>query len=325
MIRWLATLLLLLADSPALADELRPGYIDFAEVEPGTWQLVWKAPVKGGLTRNTRVALPSNCEPSGEPTREFSGPFVIARLTARCTGSLEGKQIGIAGLAASRIDTVVRVAPLAEPVQTLRLSAAEPLASIASALSRWQVAQVYTIIGIEHIVFGLDHLLFVVALVILLNGTWFIIRAVTAFTVAHSITLAGSTLGLLDLPQDPVEIVIALSIVFLAVEIAKRVPSHPRLSERSPWVIAFIFGLLHGFGFAGALREIGLPAGEVSTALFTFNIGVEIGQLAIVLVTVAIFAATRRLLPNFEKNLIRATTLCIGSIASFWLIERLVT
>jgi hydrogenase/urease accessory protein HupE len=325
MIRWLASLLLLLASSPALADELRAGYIDFAELEPGKWLLVWKAPFNGDLTRKTRLALPTNCQPSAEPTREISGPFVIARLTALCTGSLEGKRIGIAGLTASRIDTVVRVAPLAEPVQTLRLSAAEPLALIASAPSRWQVARAYTIIGVEHIVFGWDHLLFVVALVILLNGTWVIIKTVTAFTVAHSITLAGSTLGMVDLPQEPVEIVIALSIVFLAVEIAKRVPGHPRLSERSPWVIAFIFGLLHGFGFAGALREIGLPAGEVPTALFTFNIGVELGQIVIVLVTVAIFATTRRFLPNLDKNLVRTTTLCIGSIGSFWLIERMLT
>ena len=142
---------------------------------------------------------------------------------------------------------------------------------------------------------GYDHLLFVVALVLLLSGFWTVVKAVTAFTVAHSLTLVGTTLGLIGLPQQPVESVIALSILFLAVEVAKRKPDEPRLSERAPWIVAFAFGLLHGFGFAGALKEIGLPESDVPTALLTFNLGVEAGQLAIV-------AATARLLSRSCAN-----------------------
>ena len=163
---------------------------------------------------------------------------------------------------------------------------------------------------------------FVVALVLLLSGFWTIAKAVTAFTVAHSITLVGTTLGLLGLPQRPVEAIIALSIVFLAVEIVKKREGVPRLSERVPWVVAFLFGLLHGFGFAGALKEIGLPESDVPTALLTFNLGVEAGQLIIVAATIAIVAALRHLRPQAERPAILAATYGIGAVASLWLLER---
>jgi hypothetical protein len=166
--------------------------------------------------------------------------------------------------------------------------------------------------------------LFVVALVLLLNGWMTIVKAVTAFTVAHSITLVGTTLGVFGLPQAPVEAVIALSIMFLAVEVIKKQPGEPRLSERAPWVVAFLFGLLHGFGFAGALKEIGLPEGDVPTALLTFNLGVEAGQLLIVLATLAVTHIIARWLPSLHRPVIAATTYAIGSIAAFWFVERII-
>jgi hydrogenase/urease accessory protein HupE len=184
------------------------------------------------------------------------------------------------------------------------------------------VARTYLEIGVQHILFGYDHLLFVVALVLLLRGAWTVAKAVTAFTIAHSITLIGTTLGVLGLPQRPVEAVIALSIMFLAVEIAKQTPGAPRLSERIPWVVAFGFGLLHGFGFAGALQEIGLPETDVPTALATFNIGVELGQLLIVFATLGILAALRRAKDPWPAHAKRAATYAIGITASFWFLER---
>jgi hydrogenase/urease accessory protein HupE len=225
-------------------------------------------------------------------------------------------------MATSQTDILVRIAPLNRPVQALRLTAAAPKVVIARKPARFQVAQTYLVSGIEHILSGYDHLLFVVALVLLLNGLWTIFKAVTAFTLAHSITLIGTTLGLMGLPQRPVESVIALSIVFLAVEIAKRQPGQPRLAERAPWVVAFLFGLLHGFGFAGALKEVGLPEGEVPTALLTFNLGVEIGQVVIVAVTLALLAALRRWAPILLEPAIKLATWATGIIASFWFIER---
>jgi hydrogenase/urease accessory protein HupE len=150
-----------------------------------------------------------------------------------------------------------------------------------------------------------------------------VIAAATAFTLAHSITLAGTTLGLFGLPQAPVEASIALSIVFLAVEIVKARPGEPRLSERLPWVIAFLFGLLHGFGFAGALREIGLPETDVPVALLTFNLGVEAGQLLIIAATIASLAALAQFAPKARRPVVIVSTYLIGALASFWFIERI--
>jgi hydrogenase/urease accessory protein HupE len=225
---------------------------------------------------------------------------------------------------ASQTDILVRVAPLGRPVQALRLTAAEPNATIAAKPGRLQVARTYFIIGVEHIVFGYDHLLFVVCLVLLLNGLWTIAKAVTAFTVAHSVTLIGTTMGLMGLPQAPVEAVIALSIMFLAVEILKKDPERPRLSERLPWLVALVFGLLHGFGFAGALREVGLPESDVPTALLTFNLGVEAGQLLIVFVAVAAVAALRRFASNATQPVLKFATYAIGITSGFWFIERII-
>ncbi len=188
---------------------------------------------------------------------------------------------------------------------------------------RWQVAQTYLVLGIEHILTGYDHLLFVVSLVLLLGQLWVVVRAATAFTLAHSITLIGSSLGLIGLAQAPVEALIALSIMFLAVEIVKQREGSPRLSERIPWVVAFLFGLLHGFGFAGALREIGLPETDVPMALLTFNLGVELGQLAIIAACLAIIAALRRMAPRLLRPATLAATYGIGITASFWFLQRL--
>jgi hydrogenase/urease accessory protein HupE len=187
---------------------------------------------------------------------------------------------------------------------------------------RWQVARTYFVIGVDHIVYGFDHLLFVIALVLLLQSGWPVVKAATAFTLAHSITLIGTTMGLFGLPQAPVEATIALSIVFLAVEIVKAKPGEPRLSERLPWLVAFLFGLLHGFGFAGALREIGLPETDVPIALLTFNLGVEAGQLFVVALAMLIIAALRRFAPRALRPAVLASTYAIGTIASFWFIER---
>ena len=171
---------------------------------------------------------------------------------------------------------------------------------------------------------GFDHLFFVLALVLLLKGGWLVAKTVTAFTLAHSLTLAGSTLGLLSLPSQPVEAVIALSIIFLAVEVVKSRPEDIRLSERFPWVVAFLFGLLHGFGFAGALAEIGLPQGDVPLALLTFNLGVEIGQLVIVAVALAILHGLRQFRSRCVHPAKTALSYGIGMIATYWFIERMV-
>jgi hydrogenase/urease accessory protein HupE len=329
MIRWpwftLLPIALLLFTMPVKADELRPGYLEFTQRTAQDWRLVWKAPMKGGITPATTPVLPNGCSQVGTVDRAVVSQSVVSTSQWRCTQPVAGQIIGLANMNSSQTDVLVRVAPLDQPVQALRLTAAGPRSEIKARPDGWQVARTYFVVGIEHIVFGYDHLLFVVALVLLLRGGWTVVKAVTAFTVAHSITLVSTTLGLWGLPQRPVESVIALSIIFLAVEIAKQVPGTTRLSERVPWVVAFLFGLLHGFGFAGALKEIGLPEDDVPTALLTFNLGVEIGQLAIVIATLALLMTGQRLAPWFVRPAVRAATFGIGITASFWFIERTFT
>ncbi|MFM7028100.1 MAG: HupE/UreJ family protein [Chakrabartia sp.] len=321
MRHFLALLLFLFAAAPACADELRPGYLDLTEIRPLHWRMTWKGPLKSGLASRATPVLPEGCTAS-PPSRELDEVALRVVWTLSCRAPLAGKEIRLQGLDRTVADALLRIAPLGEPVQTARLTPDRPGFVVAAKASRWDVAKTYLIIGVEHILFGFDHLFFVVALVLLLRRGGTILKAVTAFTLAHSLTLIGTTLGFLGLPQRPVESVIALSIMFLAVEIVKARPEAPRLSQRIPWVVAFLFGLLHGFGFAGALKEIGLPQGEVPMALLTFNLGVEAGQVVIVLATMAALALIERLSSRALRPAIMVATYAIGIIASYWFIER---
>jgi hydrogenase/urease accessory protein HupE len=306
---------------PARADELRPGYLELTQRSASEWRMVWKAPIKGGLASNAAPLLPKYCLSTRANHAVVNGA-VIAISYVKCSADLAGQQIGLTGLDATFTDALVRIAPLDRPVQAARLTADAPTAEIAVKAETAQVAKTYFILGVEHILAGFDHFLFVLSLVLLITGGWQIAKAVTAFTIAHSITLIATSLHLLSVPRQPVEICIALSIVFLAVEIVKSRPGTPRLSERIPWLVTFAFGLLHGFGFAGALAEIGLPEGEVPMALLTFNLGVEAGQLLIVGAGLILLALIRRF-AVVQLALVRSTMgYAIGSVAAFWLIER---
>lgn len=315
-------LLLTALSTPALADEMRPGYLDFTQESETGWRLVWKAPAGNGIAPGARPVVPAGCT-MGEPLRMPAARAMVTRWPVECTSTVIGQQIGLANFEASLVDVLVRIAPLDRSVQALRITAAEPLVVIAERPGRWQVAGTYLTIGIEHILFGFDHLLFVLALVLLLKGGWTIAKTVTAFTIAHSITLVGVTMGFFGLAQRPVEAVIALSILFLAVEIVKSREGEPRrLSERIPWLVAFLFGLLHGFGFAGALAEIGLPEGETPMALVAFNLGVEFGQLAIVFSALGILALINRFAGSVTAPAKRFAAYGIGITAGYWFIER---
>ncbi|WP_417620898.1 HupE/UreJ family protein [Parasphingorhabdus sp.] len=324
---WRAALWILLGlvlwPTNARADELRPAYIEMTEQTPGQWSLLWKASANSRLGRSGVIKIPDNCVIEGERQREFAGSNILTRLALQCNGSLQGQTIGLKGLALSSTDALVRIAPMDSAMQTLRLTPDQPSAILATPSVISNVAATYTILGIEHILLGFDHLFFVLALVLLLKGGWLVAKTVTAFTVAHSLTLIGTTLGWLSLPSQPVEAVIALSIVFLAVEVVKARPDDLRLSERFPWIVAFLFGLLHGFGFAGALAEIGLPEGDVPLALLTFNLGVEIGQLTIVAIALAILHGLRQFKLSWVRPTKTATAYGIGIIATYWFIERM--
>ncbi len=318
----------LISVSPASADELRPAYVEFTQQSESDWHLLWKASERSRLGRSGEVILPGNCTQIGETEKRFAATNIITTRSIKCTGSIAGEIVGLKGLELSTTDALVRIAPIGEETQTLRLTPKASVATIAQKDAIANVAWTYTVIGIEHIILGFDHLLFVLALVLLLKGGWLVAKTVTAFTIAHSITLIGSTLGYISLPSQPVEAIIALSIIFLAVEIVKAQRDHdthgPRLSERFPWIVAFLFGLLHGFGFAGALAEIGLPQDDIPMALLTFNLGVEIGQLLIVAIAFALLALIRRFQQPWLQPTKTATSYAIGIIATYWFIERMI-
>jgi len=326
--RWLAALLLALSAlavaAPASADELRPGYLEFTETAPGEWRLAWKEPFTAPpLEMPPPPNLPTNCHILGEIDQGAAGMAIVGTAQARCDGSVRGGAVGMPGLI-GQSDMLVRVAPLGDPVQALRLTAAEPRATIPVQPGRLQVLKSYFVIGVEHILMGWDHLLFVIALVLLLRRWKPVVFSATAFTVAHSITLAGASLGLLGMPQRPVEALIALSIVFLAIEIVRLRKGKESWTLRFPWAIAFAFGLLHGFGFAGALASIGLPEGEIATALLAFNLGVEAGQLLVVAATLMLLAVLDRLARPAMATALRAAAYGIGITGSYWLIDRVI-
>lgn len=313
---------LTIASAAANADTLRPGYLELTQRSSQHWQVTWKAPLLGGLASRAEPEIPAFCRIDAQSSRLQDASLVTTGVMT-CDQPLMGADVGIAGMEASFTDALLRIAPLGSPVQVERLTADRAIVTVAAAPNRWQVAGTYLLLGIEHILAGYDHLLFVVALVLLLMRGLAVVKAATAFTVAHSITLAGTTLGFLGLAQAPVEALIALSIIFLAVEIAKQGPGRPRLTERAGWILAFLFGLLHGFGFAGALREIGVPDGDVAIALLTFNLGVETGQLLIIAVCLLTISACRKLAPNVLRPAVVTASYVIGTIAAFWFFERI--
>ncbi len=319
---WTAMIAALALAGSAKADELRPGYLEITQQDARHWHVTLKAPIKGGLAANATPAMPADCT-AEPPVRRLEEGSLHSDWRYDCAEPLVGAKVGLSGLDRTVTDALVRIAPLGRPVQAARLTSAAPMAEVVARAGSAQVAGTYFRLGVEHILSGYDHLLFVLSLVLLLGGGWVVARTVTAFTIAHSITLAGATLGFLGVSQRPVEICIALSIVFLAVEVAKRDPARPRLAERIPWVVAFLFGLLHGFGFAGALAEIGMPEGEVPVALLTFNLGVEAGQLAVVAAALAVLAVIGLASVHGLAVFRRAAAYPIGSIAAFWMIARM--
>ncbi len=321
----IAKALLLLAafvwSSATWADDLRPGYLEVRETAPHHYAINWKAPARIAKVVPT---FPSDCRAAGEPQRSFDKAALLTRWDIVCARSLAEREIRLAGLENTQGDALLRYRSVSGATQAARLTAATPAATIAVKPARAPVAQTYFATGVEHILTGYDHLLFVLCLVLLLNGAWRVAATVTAFTIAHSLTLIATTFELISVPRAPVEAVIALSIIFLAVEIVKRDAENPRLSERIPWAIAFLFGLLHGFGFAGALADIGLPQGEVPTALLAFNLGVEAGQLMIVAGAMVALALLNRANAAWLRPFQTASSYAIGSIAAMWFIERMI-
>ena len=323
----LVAVALLFDAAPARADEFKPGYLQLTQLDHQTYDVLWKIPaIDESTTLKVKPQFPDGTEALTEVRSTFSGGVTVLRWRIRVPDGLDGKAIRFSQLSETRIDVLARLVRLDGTVQLERILPVNPTFVGKASPGPLEVVTTYTVLGFEHILSGFDHLVFVLALVLLVQGTRRLLVTITAFTAAHSLTLAGATLGWVHVPGPPVEASIALSIVFVASEIVHARQGRYSVTQHYPWVVAFTFGLLHGFGFAGALAEVGLPQSSIPIALLFFNVGVEIGQLVFVGAALAVMAvgwrAGQRLRFPQPAWLWRIGPYAIGALASFWLVER---
>jgi hydrogenase/urease accessory protein HupE len=306
------------------AHEVRPGLLELRETAPGTYSLLWKKPAGGETEIQLAPRIPEGCKmSSSDPQLPTPGAFVM-RGVLRCEGGIQGKKLAIAGLDSTVTDVIVRVEMLDGRKSTRILRPSQPWVEVAATQTKVAVMGSFILEGIRHILFGADHMLFVLGLLLIVKNRWMLLKTITAFTLAHSITLAIATLGYASAPTVLVNAGIALSILFLGPEIVRSWRGETSFTIRNPWVVAFAFGLLHGFGFASALAGAGLPRPDLPLALLSFNIGVEIGQVsfvALVLLLKRSFQVLEIRWPQFAQAL---PSYAVGSLGAFWTIQRVV-
>ena len=321
----LILMVLLASAAPGLlAHEVRPAYLELRQTGAEGYDVLWKVPGRGeDLRLGIYVRLPEGCIQVGELRTAFVNAAFTERWKATCAGGLTGGTVHIEGLSSTVIDVLVRLERLDGTTQVTRLVPSAPAFVVEEAPRGLQVARTYLALGVEHILTGADHLLFVSGLLLLVSGVGRLAKTISAFTLSHSVTLSLATLGIVHVPPAPVEVVIALSILFVACEIVRGPQTPLRLAQRKPWLVAFMFGLLHGLGFAGGLSAAGLPAGHIPLALSLFSIGVEIGHFSFVAVVLAVIAGIGRCNIKPPVWAWRAPTYAIGGIAAYWAIQRI--
>jgi hydrogenase/urease accessory protein HupE len=323
---WLAVLVLWLGWTAASAHEVRPALVQIVATAPGDYEVTWKRPVVGDMALRLIPHL-SGGALEKPPTVEQVAPGYMTRVwRVRGAAPLDGQTLRIEGLEHSVTDALVRVSGPDGQSLDLVMRPSDPDVRLDLAPARGIAVPSYLKLGVEHILTGFDHLLFVLGLLLLIGPNWRLVKAVTAFTAAHSITLALAALGYLRFPSAVIEALVALSILFVAVELTTRDSPDPTLAQRRPWLIAFLFGLLHGMAFAGVLADIGLPQGAAPEALLLFNVGVEIGQLLFIAVVLALMALWRAVTQRRAGRLpawsARIPAYAIGGLSAYWLIER---
>ncbi|CAH2402999.1 HupE/UreJ family protein [Mesorhizobium ventifaucium] len=324
---WLSWLALVAATAIVLtqhasAHEVRPAYLSVQEEAPNEFSVLFKTPMRGNARLALTALFSGKIETLTPVVSRPTGDAMVQTWRMRTLEPLAGQNVLIDGLERTMTDALVRVQFADGNSWTARLTPSEPSALIPAFQSAWGVFVTYVAQGIEHIALGFDHLLFVTALMLIVRDWRKLVKAITAFTVAHSITLTCATLGWLTLPSAPVETMIAISIVMVAAEVVRMERGRLSLAITRPWIVAFAFGLLHGFGFAGALVELGLPQNDIPLALLAFNLGVELGQLAFIALTVIAVYSIRQFV-SIPRKAIVGSAYAVGTVAAFWSVERL--
>jgi len=315
---WLA---LLAGAELVAAHPLAPSLLDVREAPSGHTVVLWRRPVLLPVGANPEPVLPARCRAAGPPAEIIDGPALVRRWTVDCgAGGWTGEQIAVSQLARAGSDVLLRVSLADGRTFQSVLRAAAPAFRLPASQSRTGVAASYLSLGAEHLLTGWDHLAFVLGLVLLVPNRRRLLGTITAFTLGHSVTLSLAALGFVRLPPAPLEAAIAASIFILALELSR---DRPTALGRRPWWMAAGFGLLHGLGFAGALAQVGLPAQEIPLALFSFNVGIELGQIAFVTLLLLLGLALRPLQARLPAWSAAVPTYCIGSLAAFWTLDRL--
>jgi hypothetical protein len=323
--RWavLAALAVGLASTrTAAAHEARPGLLELRETAPGTYSLLWKKPAGGEVEIQIAPVIPEGCRLVTPDRQPLTPGAVIVRGTLTCAGGLGGRTIAIAGLEATITDVLARVHHADGRLESHLLRPASPSVTLGAVTTAGERALGYVQLGVQHILLGVDHLLFVLGLLLIVSDRWMLVKTITSFTLAHSLTLAIATLGHADAPLPPLNAAIALSILFLGPEVVRRWRGETSFTIRHPWVVAFAFGLLHGFGFASGLTAMGLPKAEIPLALLLFNLGVELGQVAFVLLVLLLERSFRVLEVRWPIFVERLPGYAVGTLGAYWTIQR---
>jgi HupE / UreJ protein len=322
---WFVALMLIAAAAfvpSCRAHETRPAYLEIKESSPNLYDVVWRTPVNAGMRLPIVLQLPADAKNVTAPTTQELTDSLVERRVIDIPTGLAGKRIDFVGLQGTITDVLVRVELLDGRKWTTIVHPSQSWFEVSPSVGKLATVGTFIVQGIRHILFGADHLLFVLGLLLIVKNRWMLLKTITAFTMAHSITLAIATLGYANAPTLPLNAAIALSILFLGPEIVRSWRGEGSFTIRHPWVVAFAFGLLHGFGFASALTSAGLPSSELPWALLSFNVGVEIGQIGFVILILLLERAFRVLEIRWPRVVEALPGYTVGSLGAFWTIHR---
>jgi hydrogenase/urease accessory protein HupE len=322
---WFLVLFFIACTGLVSAHESQPGTLEIKQLATDRYDVTWRAPIYYGKPHPARLLLPEAWQNIVQPTeRRMADSIVFRRVIKAGKKSIEGDIVRFPGLEATITDVFVRLTRLDGTMMTAVVLPTRPYVELRGERSWSATAGEYVGLGFHHIMLGIDHLLFVLGLLLIVQSRMMLFKTITSFTVAHSITLAIATLGFASVPLPPLNAAVALSILFLGPEIVRSWRGETSLTIQYPWIVAFMFGLLHGFGFASGLSTTGMPSAELPWALLFFNVGVELGQVAFVFLILLLARSFRILEIHWPRWVEMAPGYAVGSLGAYWTIQRTV-